>query len=622
MFRKIFSDRAAWKEALKAVLVRERIICRVIASWTLFAAIKVLEEGKYSDLSFAQDTSIGQMIAYIVLFFGLLSVFNMLFTCFQTDTWFMMIGATICVVKWLDDYSGDKEFNLVAWAVILVYSLFVYYFIQQNEFIITKFKPGKRVTFIVAAVVGLLSAAFISVICCMRQLTFSTPNFDFGLFVNMFHNMKETGLPYITSERDMFLSHFAVHVSPIYYLLLPFYCIFPSPYTLQIGQAVIIASGVIPVWLLARHFNLSGRLQILVCLIYSIYPAAVVGCFYDLHENCFLLPLLLWMFYFFEREKYSFMYLFAIGVLFVKEDAAMYVIMFALFVIISKRKYLHGAILAVGAIAYFGFALFMLDHYGTGVMVNRFDNLIFNPEDGLAGAVKTALVNPGFLLTQLFTTSKDTWEKFIYVIQMFLPLGFIPFVTRKPSRWLLMAPILMNLLTYYQYQYSIGFQYSFGVSAFLIYAMLINLPDMHAPSKKVLVSIGVVASCCYFLTASWPKWGYYFTKWENNQDDYITMEQALDALPADASLNVSTYLLSHVADRSEVYQAKYGDLYHGDKPDVDYVVLDIRGVNMNKATNEVVKLRNAYLEHGYTVVEEVKGSTGKKLLLILKSPDA
>ena len=622
MFKKTFSDRAAFKAALKNAFVRERTICRVIAAWTLFAATKVLEEGTYSDLSFAQGTSLSLMALYVVLFFGLLSAINMLFTRFETDTWFLMLGATVCVVKWLDDYSGDKEFNLVAWAIILVYSLFVYYFIQQNESLIAKIMPNKRVTLVVAIAAGLLSATFISVICCMRQLTFSTPNFDFGLFVNMFHNMKETGLPYITSERDMFLSHFAVHVSPIYYLLLPFYCIFPSPYTLQIGQAVIIASGVIPVLLLARHFKLSGRLQILVCLIYSLYPAAIVGCFYDLHENCFLLPLLLWMFYFFEREKYVPMYLFALGVLLVKEDAAMYVIMFALFVIISKKKYLHGVALAVCALAYFGFALFMLDTYGTGVMVNRFDNLIFNPEDGLVGAVKTALVNPGFLLTQLFTTSKDTWEKFIYVIQMFLPLGFIPFVTRKPSRWLLMAPILMNLLTYYQYQYSIGFQYSFGVSAFLIYAMLLNIPDMHAPSKKVLVSIGVVASCCYFLTASWPKWGYYFNKWETNYDDYITMEQALDALPEDASLNVSSYLVAHVADRREVYQAKYGDLYHGAEPDVDYVVLDIRGVNMKSSTKEVVKLRNAYLEHGYTVVEEVKGSTGKSLLLILKSPDA
>lgn len=40
-----------------------------------------------------------------------------------------------------------------------------------------------------------------------------------------------------TCERDRVLSHFAVHVSPIYYLFLPFYALFPSPVTLEVLQA-------------------------------------------------------------------------------------------------------------------------------------------------------------------------------------------------------------------------------------------------------------------------------------------------------------------------------------------------------------------------------------------------
>ena len=38
-----------------------------------------------------------------------------------------------------------------------------------------------------------------------------------------------TGLPDVSCERDVLMSHFAVHISPIYYLLLPFYALFPSP---------------------------------------------------------------------------------------------------------------------------------------------------------------------------------------------------------------------------------------------------------------------------------------------------------------------------------------------------------------------------------------------------------
>lgn len=46
-----------------------------------------------------------------------------------------------------------------------------------------------------------------------------------------------------TCERDRVLSHFAVHVSPIYYLFLPFYALFPLPVTLEVLQALLLASG-------------------------------------------------------------------------------------------------------------------------------------------------------------------------------------------------------------------------------------------------------------------------------------------------------------------------------------------------------------------------------------------
>ncbi len=623
------------KDRILAALSRERIICRVIAAWTVFAAVSLLfGDGNYSVLSFGQDASLSSMAIAIVLMFLLFTAVSALLPRFETDTWFLLLGATACALNWLQNYEGKKESFLVTLAVMVAYGLFVFYFVHRNGALFGLLKPGNRTVMIAACVLGLAGGAIIAIITCLRYLTFSTPNFDFGLFVNMFHNMKETGLPNVTCERNELLSHFAVHISPIYYVLLPFYFIFPSPLTLQIGQAVALASGVIPVFLLARHKGLSGKMQIAVAAIYAFYPAISAGCFYDIHENCFLAPLLLWMFYFYEREKYLWMYVFAFGVLMVKEDAAMYVIMFALFVLLSKhekkRKLLHGGALVLGALAYFALALFLLTKFGDGVMVNRFDNLIYNKDDGLLGAVKTALQNPGFLLTQLFTTKGDTWDKLIYIFQMFLPLGFLPFVTKKPSRWLLMAPMLMNLLTYYQYQYDIGFQYNFGVTAFLMYAMILNLPDLKAPTRKNLVTWGAVACLCLYTVTVIPKLTSYADRWENGKGTYTKMEEILDTLPEDASLNVSSFLLAHVADRDEIYQAKYGSLYHGSEPDVDYVVLDIRGVNMTKDYSstkeserpETVRLRDDYLAHGYTVYEHEYSDNADYdgLILILQSP--
>ena len=118
-----------------------------------------------------------------------------------------------------------------------------------------------------------------------RVNSFSTPTYDFGIFSQMFHSMKTTGLPITTVERDGALSHFAVHVSPIYYLLLPFYMIVPKPATLQVLQAAVLASAAIPLWLLGKHHNLKSGVRFLLCLLLLLYPAYAGGTSYDIHEN-------------------------------------------------------------------------------------------------------------------------------------------------------------------------------------------------------------------------------------------------------------------------------------------------------------------------------------------------
>ena len=608
-------------------------------------------EGNFFDLSFAQETSIAAMILWVVILFGGLTLLAMVLQEYETDSWFLLLGATGCVVRWLSTFenhiisevtigSGTMKMNsdetLFLLAVIFAYALFLFYFLQKNDLLFDRLKLRSDVAIGIMAALGILSATVIGVTTCLRYMTFSTPNFDFGLFVNMFHNMKETGLPLVSSERDVLMSHFAVHISPIYYTILPIYAIFPSGMTLQICQALLVASGLIPAILLARHFKLSNFAQIAIAAIYSAFPVISMGCFYDLHENCFLLPLLLWVFYFFEKEKYLWMYVFAILTLAVKEDAAIYVILFAVFMMISRKKYLHGFILAIGAAVYFyvalaileGSAAYWAEYYAgdtanpsiAGPMINRFNNLIFDKEDGLKGAIMTALKNPGYLLTQFFSTNnanldtsffleRSPWAKVIYVLQMLLPVGMIPFVTKKQSRWLLLAPILLNVLTTYKYQYSINFQYHFGITAFVIYAMILNLPDMQPIPRRRLLALGAAASCCMYIFIVIPKYNGYVESWKENKDRYQAIEAMLEDLPEEASLCVPSTYVAHVAGRTEVYEHSYHVLKGENNlikdHDVDYAVI---------RTASDAKYRAAFEEKGYTVWAEYVGH------VILKSP--
>lgn len=578
---------------LKEAFGRDRVICRLFAAWLGFSAFAMLgaEAETFSKLAFGQETDLVRLALQVLLVFFLYSL--VAFAAGEwvhTDSWLLLLGGGVCVVRWLLLYESDTNEVLFALCLAAAMGLALVYFFHVNQPLFAKWNPDRATVWTVALIAGLLTCAVMATITCLRYKTFSSPNFDFGLFVNMFHNMKETGAPLITSERDRLLSHFAVHVSPIFYVLLPFYWLFPSPLTLQIGQAVVLALGIIPVVLLCRHFKLSGKVTMLVSCLYAFYPILSSGTFYDIHENCFLTLTLLLTFLFYEKKKIVPMYLSAVSVLMVKEDAAIYLLVFALFVLLSEKKYLHGSILAAMSVGYFLLAVWMLEKYGTGTLNNRFNNIIYDKDAGLVSAAKTFLVNPGYILTQIFTTSKGGWEKIVYFLQLLLPLGFLPFCSKKPSRWLLIAPILINMVSYYVYLYDPGFQYHFANVAFLVYAVIKNLPELSPLTRRNLLSLAAAGCCCLYLVTVCPKYATYTDRWENNKATYLKMEEILDTVPEDASVVCSTFLLAHLADRGEIYELAE----HKNKPDVDFVVLDAR----YSSSNEYL---NAYLQQGYTV---------------------
>ncbi len=618
------------KEKIKKTCAPDRIACRLIASWFALAASVAFGEGSFTELSFAQGMGLPGAALRILCFFAIFTAAAMLLPGIHTDSWYLLLLAVTCAGRWLTQlgaptvsfgliYESDAQVFWFLLALILVLSLVFIFFFRSNAELIGKVRPGARASAAAAGIAALLSAAAVSLITCLRCKTFAAPNYDFGLFCQMFHYMKTTGLPLVTCERDVLLSHFAVHISPVFYLLLPFYALFPSPMTLQIAQAVLVFSGAVPLYLLCRAKRLGGRTTLALCVLFALYPAVSCGCFYDFHENCFLLPLLLWMFWAHETDRPVPMFLFALGVLSVKEDAAIYVILFAVYVLLSGKSRRRGLLLAALGAAWFVGATLILNHTAgywaeyykalgetanppiSGVMVDRFGNLIAEQKDGLLGAVKTALLNPGYLLTQLFKTKTGGIGKLVYLLQMLLPLGGIPLCTKRASRWLLAAPLLVNLLTLYPYQYNIGFQYSFVSAAFLFYAAALNVGEYSVGVRRQFFAVGAAACLCLYAACVLPECSHYMNRWNSGKETYTNIAETLDALPEDASLCVSSHLIAYVSDRDEVYDLTY----HGNAPDVDYVVIYYSTIDYS--------VKRAYLAAGYTVWQDTPGE-----VLILK----
>ncbi len=440
-------------------------------------------------------------------------------------------------------------------------------------------------------ILGVVLAVGIGSFTVMRYYTFASPNFDFGLFCQMFHNMKERFLPLTTAERDMLLSHFAVHISPIYYLLLPFYMLFPSPVTLQIAQAVILASGILPVYLLAQHFRLPYKYTALFALLYVAHPAVSAGCSYDLHENCFLLPLLLWLFYCYETDRRRRLIVVAVLILLVKEDAAVFLVIFGVYLLFSRKDHRTAVPLIGGALLYFALAVFLLNTFGTGTMIGRYSAL-FDEAKTVGGFWQTLLRAPAYFLDLVVSFVNTATEKPIYLLQMLLPFGAVLWRTKQCSRYLLLAPILLNLLSGFVHQYDIGFQYSFASLAFCFYLYVQNISERPLSKQRNLLLFSVVSSCFLYAMIVMPKIETYVGRWINDSDTYIAMEAVLDEIPQEASVTASTMLVAHLAQRDVIYE----DFYH-ENPDTDYVALDMRN---NYATFSKT-YRDTCLQNGYEV---------------------
>lgn len=456
---------------------------------------------------------------------------------------------------------------------------------------------------------ALMFFILVSVWTVCRVYSFSTPTYDFTIFAQMFHSMKTTGLPITTVERDGPLSHFAVHMSPIYYLLLPFYCLAPYPATLQVLQAAVLASAVIPLWKLGKHHGLPPLQRAVLCLVLLLYPAYAGGTSYDIHENAFLTPLILWLFWGIDRKNPLLTALAALLTLMVKEDAAVYVAVVALFLILRalvgrKRKWdlITGSVMLVGALIWFGAVTGYLASSGDGVMTYRYKNFMYDGSDSLMTVIKAVLLCPMKAVFECVDA-----EKLEFIALTLLPLAGIPFFTRRYERFVLLIPyVLVNLMSDYQYQHDIFFQYTYGSTACLIYLTLVNLADMKLEVRRLAALYGALAigAACFgaqiLPTAlKYPSYCITYSSY------YDSLRQTLSVVPDDASVAATTFYTTHLSQRDVLYDVRYASKEH--LLSCEYVVLSVTEEKSYQKYGGFESFVEMLCEQGYELISAREG---------------
>lgn len=541
---------------------RENFLIRLFSAWSIMSIANYLTvSGSVEKIETVKNINLIFSVILFVAAYTLTTLLSIVFRKIDVDG-IVFAASSLLYLGFASMFSTNQYYCL---ALLFPAALSCIYSVRRFQRQKNIIEPSKNFTVIFSVCVALLSTSVITLIGVSRYLSFATPNFDFGIFAQMYYYLKTELIPMTTCEREKLLSHFAVHLSPVYYLLLPVYFVFDSPLTLQIAQAVILGGSLIPLYLLMRHFKLSNKVIALMMVAFAFYPAVTGGTMYDFHENCFLLPFILWLLYFAEKEKHIPMYIFMVLTFSVKEDAPIYIAFIALYFILSGRKKLHGITMFLSSIIYFVFAVTILKNFGEGAMTGRFDNFITDQNLGLADVIITIFKNPAYFISQCISE-----EKLLFILFMLLPLAFLPILSRKWSQFILAGPlVLINLMSDYPYQHSIYFQYVYGTIAVFFYLAILNLADNPKNMRKYLAPISAVFSVIIFAFSISPKLTYV-NRLDVNHEDYVKIRAALDTIEEDASVLSTTFYVPYLSQRKEIYEIEYC------VKDTDYIVIDTR----------------------------------------------
>jgi uncharacterized membrane protein len=273
-------------------------------------------------------------------------------------------------------------------------------------------------------------------------------------------------------------SHFAVHNTGIFFLVIPFYYIYPDLITLIIIQTLCITMGAWAVFLIGREI-INKKAGLLFGILYLIY-FPIHGVAYDsFHEFGFVLPFILFAFYYMLKRRFLPFWTFIILAIICKEDIPFLVTAFGLFMVYSAWKEkkdgkwdgvvlknplaIHGIIMAVFGVFWLYLSLFVIIPQFRGVEYHFFGERYADLGNTFTEAVITIFTKPLVVFKNLFQ-----YPKFTFFVEMVAPLAFMSFFC--PPAFLVACPnLLINTLSSFSVMYNTGSRYSamLGFSAIL-----------------------------------------------------------------------------------------------------------------------------------------------------------
>lgn len=158
---------------------------------------------------------------------------------------------------------------------------------------------------------------------------------DLAIYNQVFYNTVRGSLFHFTIHPHSYLGD---HIELVILLLAPFYALYKNPISLLILQTIWIAATAYPLYRIAEQ-KISNHYALLLSASYLANAFVHNINLFEFHILSLAMPLIVWMFYVYQKKQFSLFFILIILLLATREDVAFMVFFFGCIPLLEKRKW-------------------------------------------------------------------------------------------------------------------------------------------------------------------------------------------------------------------------------------------------------------------------------------------
>lgn len=330
----------------------------------------------------------------------------------------------------------------------------------------------------------------------LKLYSFRIYAWDFGTITQSISNALRGEL--FTNNVEVYYSrcYFGVHFSPIYFLVLPFFALYPKEITILIFQSVTLAISAFPLYLLARHELKEKLSAFLVCLSYLLNPSIQGMSWYHFPPQTFLPLFILFATYFLKKNKKILSYIFLVLSLMTAEHVVYFLFLYIFYIYNNVRTEIHKFLHERKINSAFVFFVSIIITYIFWYILSRsiIDKINPNPPIELkaVGNWKFLEINDMSEIPLKLLVAPDKVieairfnliKKLLYILITFTPSAFICFLSPTPLLpcfWWFILALTSNHDPYYE----LGFHYPAFTIPFIMVATIEGIKNIASFLRK------------------------------------------------------------------------------------------------------------------------------------------